>query len=165
MHAARLRCVAILLVAWITQPLAINASELPEPAIRSVMAQAEDLLTRSGVRVVGYKDAAPPTVELVPPDHIFLRGNDGAYVAGRIYLNAKAIEDCQGLNLLHEIVHDVTVRYELFKSVSNAQVRRLIEALADEITEAAAESPYRPGCVTHRHVDISKADLVSLAMR
>ena len=129
------------------------------------MTQAEELLLRTGVAVVGYSSTDAPRVETVSRSHVMLFGNDGAFVAGHIYLNEDAIRDCQGLNLLHEMVHDATMKFRLFRTVSNAQVREMIEALADQVTAMAAENPYRPRCVTQRHFDISGAELASLATR
>ena len=165
MCAATLRCGLLLAFIFAALSATSIADELSQNEIKSVMAHAEILLGQSGINVVGYKDSPPPKVELVSSEHIFLQGNDGAYVAGRIYLNSDGIPGCRDLNLLHETVHDATIRFGLFKTVNNAEIRRMIEALADEIIQTAAENPYRPGCVTHRRVDISTAELVSLAVR
>jgi len=142
-----------------------RAEEVPEPVVRAVMDQAEGLLLKAGVNVSGYGHSKAPRVDLVAGSHMLLLGNDGAFLPGRIYLNRDGIEDCQHLNLLHEVVHDATVKYRLFRTVSNGEVRTMMEALADQITEMAAEKPYRPGCVTQRHFGISTAELVSLATR
>jgi len=142
-----------------------RADEVPEPVVRAVMDQAEGLLLQAGVNVSGYAHSKAPRVDLVAGSHVLLLGNDGAFMPGRIYLNRDGIEDCQHLNLLHEVVHDATVKYRLFRTVSNGEVRSMMEALADQITVMAAEKPYRPGCVTQRHFGISTAELVSLATR
>ena len=142
-----------------------SADQIPEPVVRAVMDQAEILLGEAGVNVSGYAHTSAPRVDMVAASHVLLLGNDGAFLPGRIYLNRDGIDDCQHLNLLHEVVHDATVKYHLFRTVSNMEVRAMMEALADQITEMAAQKPYRPGCVTQRHFDISRAELVSLATR
>lgn len=153
------------LLAMIFSAAAAAADEFPEPVVRAVMSQAETLLGDSGVSVSGYAATRPPRVAVVSSNHFLLLGNDGAFIPGYIYLNGNTIDDCRGLSLLHEIVHDATMKYRLFRTVSNGDVRAMMEALADHITEMAAEAPYRPACVTQRHFDISGADLVSLATR
>ncbi|MEQ1754825.1 MAG: hypothetical protein ABL973_11910 [Micropepsaceae bacterium] len=157
-------CFALGLMALVPMACA-RADEVPEPVVKAVMAQTEELLLRSGVDVVGYASTQAPRVETVSRSHVMLFGNDGAFVLGHIYLNGDAILDCQKLNLLHEMVHDATLKFRLFRTVSNGDVRTMVEALADQVTEMAAESPYRPGCVTQRHFGISGAELVSLATR
>lgn len=146
-------------------PAQAAADDVPEPIVRAVMGQAESLLIQAGVNVSGYAQTKAPRVDLVAGTHALLLGNDGAFMSGRIYLNRDGIYDCQHLSLLHEVVHDATVKYRLFRTVPNGQVRLMMEALADQITETAAEKPYRPGCVTQRHFSISTAELVSLATR
>jgi hypothetical protein len=142
----------------------VSADPLPESEIRAAMATAERMLVESGVNGAGYSATPLPQVERVSPSHINIQGNDGAYVDGKIYISESAIADCQGLILLHEIVHDATIKLGLFKAVPNDRIRDMIEALADQMTETAAQDPYRPGCVTHRNREISSAELISLAM-
>ncbi len=139
------------------------AEPLAEQAVRQAMAQAETLMLEQGINVSGYAQTIPPLTERVAPSHLYLQGNDGAFVDGRIYLNASAITGCQSLNLLHEIVHDATVKFRLFKRAPNHEVRALIEALADQFASAAAQDPYRPGCLPRRHFEISTTELASLA--
>jgi len=150
---------------WFLALMASPAKSQPlaEPTIRQAMHQAETLMLERGIDVKGYAQTAAPVTERVPPSHLYLQGNDGSFVDGRIYLNASAISGCQSLNLLHEIVHDATVKFRLFKRVSNGAVRGLIEALADQIAGAAALDPYRPGCLPRRRFEISTAELASLA--
>jgi hypothetical protein len=133
--------------------------------VQQAMRQAERLMIAHGIPVEGYAQTAPPPAERVAPSHIYLQGNDGAYAAGRIYLSTAAIEDCQGLILLHELVHDATVKFRLFQSASNHEVRALIEALADRISAEAAQDPYRPGCLPRRRFEFSVAELAVLAAR
>jgi hypothetical protein len=142
-----------------------SASALDDRQVRTVMLRAETLLRESGIDVAGYAEGALPQVMVVPSTHVFLQGNDGAWIAGRIYLNEDAAEACQDLTLLHEIVHDATVRHRLFRSVSNSEIRDMIEALADEITHAAAQSPWRPRCLPTREFSVPTAELASLALR
>jgi len=142
-----------------------TASALDDSHVRAVMLRAETLLGASGIEVTGYAAGALPQVMVVPATHVFLQGNDGAWIAGRIYLNEDAAEACQDLTLLHEIVHDATVRHRLFRSVSNSEIRDMIEALADEITHAAAQTPWRPRCLPTREFSVPTAELASLALR
>lgn len=142
-----------------------TATALDESQVRAVMHRAETLLRESGIDVSGYAAGASPQVMIVPTTHVFLQGNDGAWIAGRIYLNEDSVEACQDLTLLHEIVHDATVRHRLFRSVSNNEIRDMIEALADEITYAAAQSPWRPRCLPTREFNVSATELASLAQR
>ena len=148
-----------------TATVAASAAALDDSQVRAVMRRAETLLRESGIDVPGYAEGAPPQVMVVPATHVFLQGNDGAWVAGRIYLNEAAVEACRDLTLLHEIVHDATVRHRLFRSVSNSEIRDMIEALADEITHAAAQSPWRPRCLPTREFSVPTAELASLALR
>ena len=143
----------------------VTASTLDEGQVRAVMLRAQTLLRESGIDVPGYAEGTSPQVMVVPATHVFLQGNDGAWIAGRIYLNEDAAEACQDLTLLHEIVHDATVRHRLFRSVSNSEIRDMIEALADEITYAAAQSPWRPRCLPTREFSMPTAELASLALR
>lgn len=142
-----------------------QAGDLKPFQIKAVMHQAEHWLQSSGINVQGYAGTAPPLVEFVARDHVYLQGNDGAFIAGRIFVRDDAPEDCKELILLHEIVHDATAKFRLFRSVPNSELRTVIEALADRVTEAAAANPYRPRCLTHREFEISGADLAQLAMR
>lgn len=142
-----------------------SASALDDSQVRTVMLRAETLLRESGIEVPGYAEGASPQIMVVPATHVFLQGNDGAWIAGRIYLNEDTAEACQDLTLLHEIVHDATVRHRLFRSVSNSEIRDMIEALADEITHAAAQSPWRPRCLPTREFSVPTAELASLALR
>ena len=163
--ASVFRAIAAICGAIVLLSASACADPLPESEIRAAMATVERMLLDSGVNVAGYSATPVPHVERVSPAHIYMQGNDGAYVGGRIYISESAIADCRGLILLHEIVHDATVKLGLFKAVPNDRIRDLIEALADQVTEAAAQNPYRPGCVTHRNRDISTAELVNLAMK
>jgi hypothetical protein len=142
-----------------------SASALDDAQVRTVMLRAETLLRASGIEVQGYAAGASPQVMIVPASHVFLQGNDGAWIAGRIYINEDAAEACQDLTLLHEIVHDATVRHRLFRSVSNSEIRDMIEALADEITHTAAQSPWRPRCLPTHEFSVPTAELASLALR
>jgi hypothetical protein len=142
-----------------------SASALDDSQVRTMMLRAETLLRESGIEVPGYAAGTPPQVMVVPSTHVFLQGNDGAWIAGRIYLNEDAAEACQDLTLLHEIVHDATVRHRLFRSVANSEIRDMIEALADEITHAAAQSPWRPRCLPIREFSVPTSELASLALR
>jgi hypothetical protein len=144
---------------------AASASALDDSQVRAMMLRAETMLRESGIEVPGYAAGTPPQVMVVSANHVFLQGNDGAWIAGRIYLNEDAAEACQDLTLLHEIVHDATVRHRLFRSVSNSEIRDMIEALADEITHAAAQSPWRPRCLPTREFNVPTAELASLALR
>ena len=128
------------------------------------MTRVEALLRDEGVNVAGYAQSALPAVEFVNASHPYLQGKDGGYVAGHVYINEDAIEACVALIVLHELVHDATVKHRLFASVPNGEIKATIEALADAITEAAAEEPYRPGCLAHRDFALSQTELASLAM-
>jgi hypothetical protein len=140
-----------------------KAEPLPDIEVRIAMWQVETLLADLGVDVAGYAQTAAPQAEFAPSDHPYLQGNDGGYVDGRIYINGEAIEDCRGLTLVHELVHDATVKYRLFSSVPNEHVRDMFEALADAVTAIAAEEPYLPGCLPRRRFAASGTDLVALA--
>lgn len=161
---------AILLAAAIGLAISSTATRaedetLSEPHIRAVMQQAETLLHSLGIDVRGYASGALPAVAIVEPGNLMLQGNDGAYIGGRIFLNGNAVEACRDLTLLHEIVHDATVRHRLFRTVPNGEVREMIEALADEVTWTAAQSPWRPRCLPTREFSVSTAELASLALR
>lgn len=127
------------------------------------MARVEMILADIGIDVTGYALGEAPAAELAPSTHVYLQGNDGGYVDGRIYVNDEGVEGCRDLTLVHELVHDVTVRHRLFAAVPNAEVRAVIEALADAVTATAAETPYRPGCLPHRALARPKTELVALA--
>jgi antitoxin (DNA-binding transcriptional repressor) of toxin-antitoxin stability system len=139
------------------------ADALSPDEVRAAMADVEGLLERQGVDVAGYATDEPPPAERVRADDPMLRGNDGAYVAGRIYLNADGIEECMDLVLRHELVHDASVRRRLFTKVTNADLRDAFEALADAVTAVAAQEPFRPGCLPHRRFDIDMASLSAMA--
>jgi hypothetical protein len=142
---------------------AAHADPLPEADVRAAMSKVETALAGLGIDVAGYAAGAAPPAELAPPAHLYLQGNAGAYVDGRIYVNAKDVAACRDLTLVHELVHDATVKHRLFASVPNSRIRTVIEALADAVTAAAAEDPYRPGCVPARTFAVSSMDLRGLA--
>ncbi len=148
---------------WASFGAIAHAEPLPSQKVRVAMAGVEALLVRQGINVAGYADSAPPPVELVPSSDPSLQGNDGGYVDGRIYLNGDGMAECADLTLLHELVHDVTVKHRLFTNVSNADVRTAFEALADSVTAAAADEPYRPGCLPHRRFEVDTASLAAMA--
>jgi hypothetical protein len=140
-----------------------RAQSLPGDAVRQAMAIVETQLAKHDIDVKGYAATSPPLVERVSPSHDYLRGNDGGYADGRIYLNEELNEDCVQLTLVHELVHDVTIKHRLFADVPNSRIRQVLEALADVVTAAAAEDPYLPGCLPKRQFLVSAADLASLA--
>jgi hypothetical protein len=142
-----------------------NAAEplLPQQ-IRDTMIRVEALLEAKGIPVAGYAKSAPPAVEFVTASHPYLQGRDGGYIAGQVYLNEDGIPACADLVLLHELVHDATLKHRLFASVPNERLKSAIEALADAVTEAAAEEPYRPGCLPHREFALSHTELAALAL-
>jgi hypothetical protein len=142
-----------------------TAAPLPEFEVRSAMAQVETLMSQFGIDVPGYALSKAPQVEWAPPDHPYVQGDDGAYVDGHIYINKAAIAACVDLTLVHELVHDATVKGRLFTTVANDQVHDVFEALADAITETAAQDPYLPGCLPHRHFSLDRNELVSLATK
>jgi hypothetical protein len=142
-----------------------NAGDLLDPLqIRDTMARVETLLHEHGVNVAGYAASAPPTIEFAHPSHAYLQGSDGGFADGRIYVSNEAIEACVDLIVLHELVHDATIKHRLFAAVPNERVKDAIEALADAITAAAAETPYRPGCLPRRHFAWGRTELAKLAM-
>lgn len=141
-----------------------HAASLTDESIRSAMRDVEAHLLRHGIDVKGYDATREPEVEIVPSRHIYLQGNDGGYVDGRIYLSEALIADCRGLALVHELVHDASVKYRLFPQVPNGDIRDMFEALADLVTADAAQEPYRPGCLPNRNFAIESADLAKLAM-
>lgn len=140
-----------------------NAAYAADVDVRPAMARVEALLTSVGVDVAGYAATEPPAVERSPANHPYLQGNDGGYVPGRIYINEDALEDCLDLTLIHEMVHDASMKFKLFATAPNNRIRDLYEALADAVTFAAAEDPYRPGCLPNRRFEISSLDLPALA--
>jgi hypothetical protein len=127
------------------------------------MIRVEALLQNEGVSVAGYAGSDMPAVEFVNASHPYLQGRDGGYIAGHVYVNEGAITACLDLIVLHELVHDATVKYRLFASVPNDQLKDTIEALADAATGAAAQEPYRPGCLPHRRFAVSRTELAALA--
>ncbi|MBP6014999.1 MAG: hypothetical protein KBA31_22455 [Alphaproteobacteria bacterium] len=135
-----------------------------EIEIRVAMLRVEKIMDELGVEVAGYATGAAPETEVATADHPYLQGNDGAYIAGRIYINEAALEACTDLTLIHELVHDATVKRRLFASVPNEKVREMVEALADAVTEKAAAEPYRPGCLPKRHFAVSTVELAALAL-
>lgn len=163
MATVRLR--AILGAAYCLLPLSSIAGAAPvsTDTVREAMVIVEGLLARQDINVGGYAGTAPPAVERVAASHEYLQGNDGGYVDGRIYLNDEAMADCQHLTLIHELVHDATVKHRLFADVPNSKIRDVLEALADVVTATAAEDPYLPGCLPNRPILVSAADLASLA--
>jgi hypothetical protein len=140
-----------------------HAESLVVHDVRLAMTHVETLLVRQGIDVTGYAATQPPQVAIVPPSDPVLRGNDGGYVNGRVYVNAEAAPACGDLVLVHELVHDVTVKHRLFTKVSNAEVRDAVEALADSVTAAAADEPYRPGCLPRRRFGLDAATLAAMA--
>jgi len=131
--------------------------------VRAAMASVESLLRNRGIDVSGYQSGDAPPVELVPGSHPNLQGADGGYVDGRVYLNGEALASCTDLTLLHELVHDVSVKRRLFASVGNSEIRPTLEALADQVTADAAQDPYRPGCLPHRRFAYDAEELARMA--
>ncbi len=148
--------------------MALDALKAAEPIspeqIRDTMRRVESLLEGEGIAVAGYARSAVPTAAFVTAAHPYLQGHDGGFVDGRIYVSEGAIASCLDLILVHELVHDATIKHRLFAAVPNARVKDAIEALADRITELAAEDPYRPGCLPHRSFAYSGQELAALAM-
>ncbi|MEQ1864030.1 MAG: hypothetical protein ABL996_05195 [Micropepsaceae bacterium] len=161
---ARLLAIFVTACLLALQAEAETASVAPGQ-VREAMAKVEILLARQNIDVRGYAGTEPPIVERVAASHEYLQGNDGGYVDGRIYLNGESMSECEPLTLIHELVHDATVKHRLFADVSNSDIRDVLEALADMVTAAAAEEPYLPGCLPNRHILVSAADLASLAQR
>ena len=143
---------------------AVVAGPPAEAQTRIAMLRVERILNEMGVDVTGYGDSPLPITEMAPPDHPYLQGNDGGYAGGRIYLNEDAIAACTDLTLIHELVHDATVKRRLFATVDNARLRAMVEALADAVTARAAAEPYRPGCLPKRHFEVSTLELAALAV-
>lgn len=139
------------------------AEPLYEHNVRAAMANVETLLRNRGIDVSGYREGDAPPVELVLASHPYLQGSDGGYVDGRVYLNGEAMATCTDLTLVHELVHDVSIKHRLFASVGNQEIRSTLEALADEVTADAAQEPYRPGCLPHRRFVYDGGELARLA--
>lgn len=144
-------------------PTAAGDAPLAAGTVREAMLVVESLLARQDISVSGYAWTEPPRVERVPSSHEYLQGNDGGYVDGRIYLNDEVMVDCLHLTLVHELVHDATMKHRLFADVPNARIREVLEAVADVVTAKAAQDPYRPGCLPKRRILLGAADLASLA--
>jgi hypothetical protein len=140
-----------------------QGEQLAATEVKAAMLRVEAALTAIGVDVAGYAAGDVPVAELAHPDHPYLQGNDGGYADGRVYVSTQAIEDCRDLTLVHELVHDATVKHRLFAAVPNARIAETLEALADAVTAVAAEDPYRPGCLPGRAIEISTAELSVLA--
>ena len=163
MATARLKAIVAIAYCLLALPAAAGGAPVSTDTVREAMAVVEVLLAKQQVDVRGYAGTAPPSVERVSASHEYLQGNDGGYVDGRVYLNDEAMADCRRLTLIHELVHDATVKHRLFAEVPNAKIRNVLEALADIVTAAAAEDPYLPGCVPKRRILLGAADLASLA--
>ena len=131
--------------------------------LAATMARVEALMKGQGVGVAGYAQSPPPALEFVNASHPYLQGNDGGYAGGIVYVSADRIEGCTDLILIHELVHDATVKHRLFASVPLSGLKAAVEALADAVTDAAAESPYRPGCLPHRDFAWGRQELAQLA--
>jgi hypothetical protein len=141
-----------------------TAAGAQEPIdLAAAMARVEALMKGQGIDVAGYAVSTPPALEFVSPSHPYLQGNEGGYAGGIVYVSDERIEACTDLILIHELVHDATVKHRLFASVPLAQLKNAIEALADAVTSAAAESPYRPGCLPRRHFAWGTAELAQRA--
>jgi hypothetical protein len=141
----------------------VTADPLPTVDVRASMARVETLLADLHIDVAGYAQSDTPAAELAPPSHPYLQGNDGGFADGRIYINDEAIAGCRDLTLVHELVHDASVKYRLFPTVPNESVRDVFEALADAVTAIAAEDPYLPGCLPDRRFRTAPSELAGLA--
>ncbi len=139
-----------------------HADELVD--LHTAMARVEALMKGQGVDVSGYAQTPPPTLEFVSASHLYLQGNEGGYAGGHVYVSANAIEACTDLIVIHELVHDATVKHRLFASVPLENLKAAVEALADSVTEAAAQSPYRPGCLPRRQYAWKAPELAKLAL-
>ncbi len=128
------------------------------------MARVEALMKGQGIDVSGYAATEAPTLEFVSASHPYLQGNDGGYAGGHVYVSEARIEACTDLIVIHELVHDATVKHRLFASVPLEHLKAAIEALADSVTAAAAETPYRPGCLPRRHYAWDRPELAKLAL-
>jgi hypothetical protein len=140
----------------------LRAEPMAPGAVKTAMARVEAILAGMGIDVSGYAAGEAPAAELAPAKHLYLQGNDGGYVDGRVYISDRSIEACRDLTLVHELVHDATVKYRLFAAVANADVGAAMEALADTVTAIAAEDPYRPGCLPNRPSPLARAELADL---
>lgn len=149
-------------VALLVAACAAHADDAPDVA--DAMARVEALMKRQGIDVAGYAASPPPQLEFVSASHPYLQGNDGGYAGGIVYVSDARIQACTDLILVHELVHDATVKRRLFASVPLGELKDAIEALADAVTEAASQSPYRPGCLPHRRFAWGSEDLAQLAM-
>ena len=141
------------------------AAKAEDPVdIAGAMARVEVLMNAHGIDVAGYAASEAPALEFVDASHPYLQGNDGGYAGGVVYVSDERIEACTGLIVIHELVHDATVKHRLFAAVPLERLKDAIEALADAVTEAAAEDPYRPGCLAHRRFAWEPPELAKLAM-
>jgi hypothetical protein len=157
----RRSCALALALSLCSAPLQAQPLALGE--VKAAMARVEAILLGMGIDAAGYAAGEAPEAELAPAEHLYLQGNDGGYVDGRVYISERSIEACRDLTLVHELVHDTTVKRRLFASVANEDLRAAIEALADAVTMIAAEDPYRPGCLPNRAFAHASAELVKLA--
>ena len=153
--------VGLIVLLTIAAPSA-KANPLSPVEVRASMVRVEALLADLGIDVPGYAQSDVPAAELAPPDHPYLQGNDGGFADGQIYINDEAIADCRDLTLVHELVHDASVKYRLFPTVPNDLVRDMFEALADAVTAIAAEEPYLPGCLPDRRFRTTPAEMAGL---
>ena len=150
--------------AIVAAALSAGAAQAEDIDLPAMMARVETLMKAQGVDVAGYAASDAPTLEFASADHPYLQGNDGGYAGGRIYINEARIEACTDLILIHELVHDATVKHRLFANVPVGELKDAIEALADSVTDAAAQEPYRPGCLLSRRFAWGTAELAKLAM-
>jgi hypothetical protein len=141
----------------------LRAEPIAPGEVKTAMARVEAILAAMNIRVSGYAAGEAPAAELAPAEHLDLQGNDGGYVDGRVYVSEQSIEACRDLTLVHELVHDATVKHRLFASLANAELRPAMEALADAVTARAAEDPYRPGCLPNRALALANTELAKLA--
>lgn len=153
---------AILAIAAVFCAVTAHADDTVD--LRDTMVRVEALMKGQGVDVAGYATTAAPALEFVSAAHPYLQGNDGGYAGGTVYVSDARIEACTDLILIHELVHDATVKHRLFAAVPLRELKDAIEALADAVTAAAAEEPYRPGCLPHRDFAWGTKDLAKLAM-
>ena len=155
------RVVGLIVFLTVVAP-SVKADSLSPVEVQISMARVEILLADLGIDVPGYAQSDIPAAELAPPSHPYLQGNDGGFAGGQIYINNEAIAGCRDLTLVHELVHDASVKYRLFPAVPNDLVRDMFEALADAVTAIAAEDPYLPGCLPDRRFRTSPAELAGL---
>ncbi len=149
-------------VALVVFTCAAHADERVD--LRDAMARVEALMKGQGVDVSGYAQTTPPVLEFVSAAHPYLQGNDGGYAGGHVYVSEARIEACTDLILIHELVHDATVKHRLFAAVPLEHLKSAIEALADSVTAAAAIQPYRPGCLPRRQYAWKAPELAKLAL-